>query len=37
LTSDQQSTFDDNVAKIHADDAKRDEQMRSRMGGDNGP
>lgn len=37
LTSDQQPTFDDNVAKIHADEAKRDEQMRSRMGGDNGP
>jgi hypothetical protein len=37
LTSDQQPAFDDNVAKIHADDAKRDEQMRSRMGGDNGP
>jgi len=37
LTSDQQSTFDDNVAKIHADDAKRDEQMRSLIGGDNGP
>lgn len=37
LTSDQQPKFDDNVAKIHADEAKRDEQMRSRMGGDDGP
>lgn len=37
LTSNQQPTFDDNVAKIHADEAKRDERMRSRMGGDNGP
>lgn len=37
LTTDQQPTFDDNVAKIHAEEAKRDEQMRSRMGGDDGP
>ncbi len=37
LTTDQQPKFDDNVAKIHADEAKRDEQMRSRMGGNNGP
>ena len=37
LTTDQQPTFDQNVAKIHADDEKRDDQMRSRMGGGDGP
>lgn len=37
LTTDQQPKFDDNVAKIHADEAKRDEKTGSRMGGDDGP
>ena len=37
LTTDQQPKFDQNVAKIHADEAKRDDRMRSRMGGDDGP
>lgn len=37
LTTDQQPKFDDNVAKIHADEAKRDEKMGSRVGGDDGP
>lgn len=37
LTPDQQPTFDANVAKIHADEAKRDQRMQSRMGDGNGP
>lgn len=37
LTTDQQPKFDQNVAKIHSDEEKRDDQMRSRMGGDDGP
>ncbi|HKV50618.1 MAG TPA: hypothetical protein VJO52_05390 [Gemmatimonadaceae bacterium] len=37
LTTDQQPKFDQNVAKIHSDEAKRDDQMRSRMGVDDGP
>lgn len=37
LTTDQQPKFDDNVAKVHADEAKRDEKMGARMGGDDGP
>ncbi|HSC30431.1 MAG TPA: hypothetical protein VLD17_01810 [Gemmatimonadaceae bacterium] len=36
LTPDQQPKFDANVQKIHDEDEKRDEQMRSRMGGGNG-
>jgi hypothetical protein len=37
LTTDQQPAFDQNVVKIHADEEKRDERTRSRMGGDDGP
>src|SRR6185437_7862165 len=37
LTPDQQPKFDANVQKIHDEDEKRDQQMRSRMGGGNGP
>jgi hypothetical protein len=37
LTTDQQPKFDQNVAKIHSDEEKRDDQMRSHMGGDDGP
>jgi hypothetical protein len=37
LTTDQQPKFDQNVVKIHADEEKRDDQMRSRMGGGDGP
>lgn len=37
LTTDQQPKFDQNVAKVHADEEKRDDQMRSRMGGGDGP
>jgi hypothetical protein len=37
LTADQQTKFDANVAKIHADEAKREDEMRSRMGGGDGP
>lgn len=33
LTADQQKTFDENVTKVHDDEAKRDEDMRSRMPG----
>ncbi len=37
LTADQQPKFDQNVTKIHSDEEKRDDQMHSRMGGDDGP
>ena len=37
LTANQQPKFDDNVAKIHSDEEKRDEGMRSRTGGGHAP